>query len=263
MTIDFLGSLGHFAFRHVPYSDADGLIELMDREGIDRVVVSGLECVMYRNVQKGNELLAERISGHRERLIPAAVINPAYAEAAEDAALCIDTMGMKAIRLYPNYHGYVLTDPCVRDVAAVAQERDVPLCIAFRAEDERQRHWLLADLPAVEPADVLGLARAFPDVHFVLERGTFGQIRRMAADAPETTNWLVETSARFLAGPPNPGLKEIVETLGSERVLFGTDIPLQYPRVAFIRLDSLGLEEGDREKIMGGNAARILGLQKK
>ncbi|MDP6778823.1 MAG: amidohydrolase family protein [Candidatus Latescibacteria bacterium] len=260
MTIDFLGSLGHFAFRHVPYSDTDGLMGLMDREEIDRLLVSGLECVMYRNAQKGNELLVDRIAGHRDRLIPAAVVNPAYAEAEEDAALCIDTMGMRAIRLYPNYHGYVLTDPCVRDVAAVAQEKGVPLCIAFRVEDERQRHWLLADLPAVEPADVLTLFRAFPDVHFVLERGATGQIRRMVRDASEVKNWSIETSGRFLSSPPNPGLTEIIAELGTERVLFGTDMPLQYPKVATMVIESLGLDETAREHIMGGNAARILKL---
>jgi len=252
MTIDYVASMGNFAFRYVSHSDPVSIIQLMDEEEIDFALVSSLESIMYRNVQKGNELLAERISKHRDRLIPAAVINPIYPEAVEDTLCCLENLGMKAIRLYPNYHGYDPTDSGVASVVSVAQERTIPVSIAFRVEDERQRHWLV-NPPPVSADTVLSLIKAFPEVHFVLERASYNELNRLIRSAPEVENWSAETSGRFLSD-----LRQILDAIGSDRVLLGTDMPLQYSKVAILRLESL--DRASREKITMLNAARLLKL---
>ena len=254
MTIDYVASIGNFAFRYVTHSDPVSIIQLMDEEEIDFALVSSLESIMYRNVQKGNELLAERISKHRDRLIPAAVTNPIYPEAIEDTLYCLEDLGMKAIRLYPNYHGYDLTDSRVASVVSVAQEKAVPVSIAFRAEDERQRHWLV-NPPPVSADTVLSIIKAFPEVHFVMERASHGELNRLIRSAPEIENWSAETSGRFLSD-----LRQILDAIGSDRVILGTDMPLQYSKVAILKLESLGLDRVSREKIMMRNASRLLKL---
>jgi predicted TIM-barrel fold metal-dependent hydrolase len=253
MIIDYLASVGDFAFRHVVHGAAPDLVKLMDEEGIDRAVVSSLESILYRNVHKGNELMADRIDAYGDRLIGAAVINPSYPEAVEDAECCIKRFGMKAIRLYPNYHGYTLTDPRVGSVVSVAQEHSVPVSVAFRVEDERQRHWLI-DPPAVSPEDVLSLVKAFPEVTFVMERASGGELSQLIAGGPDATNWFAETSGRFSS--PGP----IIKAIGPDRVLFGSDIPLQYARPSLLKLQSLELDETSTQKIMEENAANILKL---
>ncbi|MBN1674800.1 MAG: amidohydrolase family protein [Kiritimatiellae bacterium] len=266
MIIDYVASLGSFAFRHVPDSDAPGLLRLMDGEAIDLALVSSLESVMYRNVQQGNLLLAERIAPHSDRFIGAAVINPAYAAAADDARYCLESLGMKAIRLYPSYHGYALDDSRVADVVSVARGTHVPVSIAMRVEDERQRHWLI-DPPAVASDSVARLLTVFPDVAFVIERGSFEELAALGTAAPQATNWSADMSGRFLSGPPGSTpagrhLKRLLATLGAARLVFGTDMPLQYPRVARLKLDSLELDATSRGQIAGGNAARLLGLSR-
>ena len=55
-------------------------------------------------------------------------------------------------------------------------------------------------------------------------------------------------------------LSEVVAALGSERVLWGTDAPLDdFAQRLGIVLDS-GLPEADQKRILGLNAARLLGL---
>jgi len=50
--------------------------------------------------------------------------------------------------------------------------------------------------------------------------------------------------------------------VGPERILFGSDFPLISPRRYFDQLNQSGLGEEERGKILGGNLARILGLEK-
>jgi len=270
MTIDYLAAIASFAFRNVPNSDTDGVLRLMDRESIDRALVSSLEAVMYRNVQAANELLAERIRGHRERLLGAAVVNPVYPQAAADARVCLTQLDMRAIRLYPGCHGYELdavrATPAFRELMGLAAECAAPVSIAFMIEDPRQQHVIVHPVP-VNAAAVAHTIRAFPEVNFVLERLAVGTFRTVLSEARDTSNWSVETSGRFLAvrppgseDYPHRGLPDLIEELGPDRVLLGTDLPLQYPRAALIKLEALDLPAEWREKIMGGNAARLLGL---
>jgi predicted TIM-barrel fold metal-dependent hydrolase len=50
-----------------------------------------------------------------------------------------------------------------------------------------------------------------------------------------------------------------VERLGADRVLFGTDYPMQHPSVELAKLHALDLTDEARDKIAWRNAHRILG----
>ena len=271
MIIDYLAGVGHFAFRNVPDSDPSDLLKRMDREGIDMAVVSSLECVMYRNVQAGNELLAERLKGRGDRFVGAAVVNPDYAGAADDARVCLGEMGMKALRLVPGYHGYGLGEapdsPDFRAVMSVAEEFNAPVSIAFIVEDPRQRH-ILVNPPPVRVADAARVIRAFPKVRFVMERATRYEMTELHALAGDASNWFVETSGKFLTVTPadapesyrHRGLPDIVDLLGVDRVLFGSDMPLQYPRAALMKIRAARLDDARLNQILSGNARKLLGL---
>jgi len=55
----------------------------------------------------------------------------------------------------------------------------------------------------------------------------------------------------------------VSEIVGAEKILFGTDFPLIRPQRYFQELEESGLPRGDREKILGLNASRLLGLDGK
>jgi predicted TIM-barrel fold metal-dependent hydrolase len=50
------------------------------------------------------------------------------------------------------------------------------------------------------------------------------------------------------------------QIVGPEKILFGTDFPLLSPQRYFKELEDSGLSEEDREKILGLNVSRLLGL---
>ena len=262
MIIDYEAFLGHFAFRRVPNSSASGLLKQMDGEGIDRALVSALECVTYRNVQAGNEILAERLAHAGNRLMGAAVVNPIYPRAAEDARRCLTDFGMKALRLLPRYHGYRLGEevqaPGFRSAMTVAADLAVPVSITFEIEDDRQHH-LLFKPSQLAPDEIAAAIRAFPAVNFVLERISASPVRRVQLLAKGAANWCVDISGRGMYGATvHQGIADVLDWIGPDRVLLGTGMALQYPRAALLKLDSLSLDQDTLRKIKGDNAARLL-----
>jgi len=63
LIIDSNAYIGHWPFRRLRYNTADGIIELMDRCGIDKAVVGSINSVFYKNYQAGNEELVEETVG--------------------------------------------------------------------------------------------------------------------------------------------------------------------------------------------------------
>ena len=121
MIVDVNAYLGHFAFRRLRHNTAASLLALMDSKKIDKAVVSSADAITYRNAQAGNEEVAAETSGHRDRLIPFAVINPFYAGWRDDLKICREEFGMTGLRLYPKWHNYRLSDPCCRELVADLQ----------------------------------------------------------------------------------------------------------------------------------------------
>jgi predicted TIM-barrel fold metal-dependent hydrolase len=170
MIIDVNAYLGHFAFRRLRYNTAALLLSLMDAKRIDKAVVSSASAITYRNAQAGNEEVAEEVRGHRERLIPFAVINPSYAGWQDDLKICHEEFGMTGLRLYPKWHNYELSSPCCRELVKTATERGMAISIPIRVEDNRQRSWLLnvSDVPLEE---IVELVKAHPKARFILLNG--------------------------------------------------------------------------------------------
>ncbi|MCU0913290.1 MAG: amidohydrolase [Planctomycetes bacterium] len=258
MMIDVNAYLGHFAFRRLRHNTADSLLTLMDARKIDKAVVSSAAAITYRNAQAGNEEVAEETKGHRDRLIPFAVINPFYAGWQDDLKTCREEFGMRGLRLYPKWHNYSLSDPCCRELIAAATERGMVISIPMRVEDNRQRSWLL-NIPDVPLAEIVELVKAHPDARFLLLNGlgyTSSPLGRKNNGLP--ANYAIELS-RLSAVLANE-LGQLIANLGVERLLFGTGMPFSYPDPALVKLEVLDASESDKEKIRSQNAATWLRL---
>ncbi len=257
MIIDVNAYLGHWPFRRLRHNDAEGLLALMDRAEIERAWVSSASAIFYKNAQAGNEELAEQVSGREDRLVPFAVINPAYVDWEHDLQVCVEQLGARGLRLYPHYHDYALSDPCCNELIAAAAEKDLVVSIPLRQIDQRQRHWLL-EIPDVALPELEALVERHPDARFVFVNGagfTGSRLGQPDSDLPD--NYALGIS-RMRATMGNE-VGALVENLGADRVVLGTGMPLKYPEPALLKVEVLDAPEEAKQAILGGNAERMLG----
>jgi len=202
--------------------------------------------------------LAEEVKGHRDRLIPFAVINPFYAGWQDDLKICHEEFGMAGLRLYPKWHNYNLSSPCCRELVNAATERGMVISIPIRVEDNRQRSWLL-NVPDIPLEEIVELVKAHPKSRFILLNGlgyTGSPLGRKNNGLP--SNYAIELS-RLSAVLANE-LGQLITNLGAERIMFGTGMPFNYPDPALVKLEVLDATEAGKEQIRSQNAATWLRL---
>jgi len=257
--IDLNAYLGHYAFRRLRNNTATALLPVMDKAGIETALVSSAAAITYRNAQPANEDLAAEIRAHSRRLLGCAVLNPAYAGWREDLAVCHEKFGMRALRLYPKWHGYKLTDAACVELARQAASRGMAITIPLRVEDRRQQSWLV-DVPDVPADEIAGLLRAVPQGRFVLLNGsgyTGSVLGRANNGLP--ANYAVDIC--LLRAELDNEIGALIDTLGASRVVFGTGMPFHYPEAALLKMDFLDRDEGVKRLVQVDNARSILGLR--
>lgn len=258
MIVDVNAYLGHFAFRRLRHNTAASLLALMDSKRIDKAVVSSASAITYRNAQAGNEEVAEEVRGHGDRLIPFAVINPSYAGWQDDLKICNEEFGMTGLRLYPRWHNYQLSSACCRELLNAASERGMVISIPIRAEDNRQRSWLL-NVPDVPLEEIVELVKAHPKARFILLNGIgYTRCPLGRKDNGLPSNYAIGLS-RLSALLANE-IGQLITNLGAERVMFGTGMPFKYPDPALVKLEVLDASEANKEKIYSHNAMTWLRL---
>lgn len=255
MLIDTNTYLGHWAFRPLPWRDADSLLRAMDAHGIDQAFVSSASAILYRNPQAGNEELFAETRAHPDRLIPFAVINPTYADWEHDLAVCCEEFGIRGLRLYPKYHRYSLGDANGNALIEAATARGLVISVPLRVEDYRQRSWLL-DIPDVTPHEVAEAARAHPKAKFLPVNGmgylhtAFGKPGEVQGD------YSLEISR--LTAVLQEELQKLIAAVGPDHLVFGSGMPFTVPEVPLLKLELLDLPEDAMEAIRWKNAARLI-----
>jgi len=244
LIIDFHSYLGR-----EPYGDhaqrADELVAAMDRCGIDVTVVApfvdspGPDASAHRTLE-------EACQQFPQRLIPFARLDPRYgAQALAMLEMAIDSMGFRGVLFSPvstnslPYHRGVL--PMMRTAA----ERAIPVLIPS------------GNSYVGLPEQIAWLAAAVPDLSVIVgHMGTAAHAVRAIALAAEHPNLYLETSLQ-------QGVRRLplaVDRVGAERILFGSAAPYGQQDVELLKVRKAGLDHVSQAKVLGQNAARLLGL---
>ena len=163
---------------------------------------------------------------------------------------------MKGLRLYPKWHNYQLSSTCCRELVNAASERGMAISIPIRAEDNRQRSWLL-NVPDVPLDEIVELVKAHPKARFILLNGigyTRNSLGRKDNGLPSNYTIGISRLSALLANE----IGQLITNLGIERVMFGTGMPFKYPDPALVKLEVLDASEAEKEKIRSQNAMNWL-----
>lgn len=251
MIIDINTYIGHWPFRQVRNSTAEGVIAKLDKAGIDMAAVSSMNAIFYKDTQQGNEELMEEIKQYKDRFIPFAIINPVYTGWEKDFLRCVDDLGMKGLELYPYYHQYKLTDEPAVKLLKMAGDKGIPVHLPCAVENIRQRHWMdtLENLSINEVEQALTLA---PKTDFIISNGpTLSYSQRLKNVSDTREGRVYYDFARVDVFESN--LEKLIEAAGIDRVVFGSQAPFQYVDTQLVKVHYLGLSQEDKNKILHGN----------
>ena len=255
MIIDINAFIGEWPFGELPYRTADGLLTLMDRNGIDIAAVSSLHGLFYKLCDRANRRLWEDIQGHGDRLVPVGTVNPAFPGWERDLKQCRDDFGARAVKLFPAYHGYAPDRTECSDAVDAAAEMALHVMLSFGFEDPRVHQWTL-QIPSIDVQAVARLASTKRGKRLVLSAIHTGEARGVLS-AAEESDYCVEIS--HMEGPIMC-VQQLVKDMGAGRVLLGTQAPFMNPKGAMLALGEPGFEAGDLARVLGGNANALLGL---
>jgi hypothetical protein len=256
MRIDVNTFLGGYPFRRVPGASAAALLGAMDRVGIDQAWVSHLPSVFWKNPADGNAWLYDATSAE-PRFRPVPAVHPGLAgwEAALSEAA---NRGAPAVRCDPTWYGLDPGGPEMRVLAAACGSARVPLLLAVRFEDGRQRH-PRDTAPELPAAGVRALVRSHEEVRLMVTHADRAFIEEVHFGSTPDEASRIWWDICWIWGPPEDHLRTLLGTVGVGRFVFGTGQPLRIPEASVAKLDLLELAVDQRTAVEAGNAHALAG----
>ncbi len=241
----------------------DALLRAMDAGGVAHAVLLGWYWEKPDTCAWQNRFYAECVQAHPDRLSAFATVHPAAgaAGAVEEVRRACGEGLIGIGELSPHSQGFSVQDPAFGEVLSLAADLKLPVNL-HAADPESRRFPGWVETPA---KDFVWLARTFPRTIFVLAHWG-GMLALRDTRLAEMDNVYFDTAASPLLYDERVWA-ETVPVLGRERVLFGSDYPLNlYPRVRVeVEMRSFLSEArrgGADEGVLGGNAVRLLGLRR-
>jgi predicted TIM-barrel fold metal-dependent hydrolase len=226
----------------------EGLLRNMQLLGIDKAVIFTTQG-FYSDTRAGNDQLADAAARYPDKLYPWATVDPHEGEAAVlELRRAIRELGMGGLKLHPWVQGFSTTNPKMDMLMEELVSLGVPLIFHDGSP------------PFATSLQIANLARRYPTVPVILGHGGLRELWPDALRAAaELDNLWLGTS-----GVPYHGLQKMVDTLGPDRIVFGTDGGAGHPSTMAYRLEvvkMLQVSEQALDAILGENMARLMGLE--
>ncbi|MBM3933837.1 MAG: amidohydrolase [SAR202 cluster bacterium] len=224
-------------------------VDIMDAAGVDRM---GFNCIYFDDERKSHNVVADWVSKYPDRFIGVAFGTPRHPdETIPELERAFDQLGFKYMKIYPTYYTKPVDDPSYDLIFEWANSRGIVImCHSSNVAD-----WDTLTLPT----KFIGLAKRFTKVKWLLAHSgnaMRGQVLAVEA-AKQCPNIYLEICTSFAEAGT---IEFLVNGAGEDRVLFGSDIPLMDPRYHVGRVVTADISEAAKQKVLGLNAKKLLGL---
>lgn len=237
------------------YSSPRAFLGLMDECGIDYAVILA-ELAPITTGIADNQYVA-RFCSESPRLIPFASVNPAMStNPAKELERLVLEEGFRGLKLYPTYQHYYPNEARMYPLYAKAQELRIPVMLHVGSSVFQGSRLKYGD-----PIYIDDVAVDFPDL--ILVQSHSG--RPFWYDKAFALARLHPNVYMEVAGLPPSRLLTYFPDLErlADKVIYGSDwpgVPTIKENIVAIRCLEIG--EDAKERILWGNAARVLGIQR-
>jgi predicted TIM-barrel fold metal-dependent hydrolase len=171
--------------------------------------------------------------------------NPRLPGYLEEVERFLDHPKFLGLKLHPLIDGYHPNEPGVHPMMALLEDRGGLPVLVHCGHPIFTLPWSIEEL-----------AVAHPDVRVILGHMGHGNVVYINASidvAARNPNVYLETSGM----PMHTKIKEAVDRIGPERVLYGSDVPFHHPAVEILRVQVSGLEPEHLEQVLRTNARAL------
>jgi len=223
------------------------LLAQQERAGIDLSVICSVATVPEQ-AQSINNFIASCASEHPGRLLGFGSLHP-FMEHPGDEVERIISLGLKGIKLHPDFQRFHIDDPKAYPLYEAAAGR---LPVLFHTGDCRYEY--------SHPARLKKVLSDFPALTAIAAHFGGWSVWEDGADyLADLENVYVDTCSSLYSISPQTALK-LIDRFGAQRVLFGTDFPMWNPGEELERFDKIPLSEEQRRMILHENARRLLNI---
>jgi len=237
-------------YQMTPFTDgtAGGLSRCAEAAGVDLVVIQPV-ATKASQVRSINDWAAALDC---PRVVSFGALHPDL----EDVAGEVDRMvslGLKGVKIHGNWQDTYVNDPRMFPIYEAARGR---LICMFHAGDELTPF----DPQKATPAMIADVHSQFPDLTIIAAHMGGYLMWTQAEDYLVGKNVYLDTSACWPRVLDDNRMLSMIRRHGADRIVFATDLPMGNPQEDIARLGQLGLTDTELETVLGGNAARMLGL---
>lgn len=220
----------------------------------------------------GNDNLAKIVDLYPDKFIGFAHHNPFGDDAAAELKRAVNELGLKGYKLLAPSINRPIEDEAAYPVWEMCAELDIPVLIHFGIQGGGGG---IATHENINPLKLHNIAKDFPDVNFVVPHFGCAWIRETLQLCWACANVSIDTCGsnqwvRWVDGDwtVKKLFRKYMETIGPERIIFGTDSSY-FPRGFAIRYlqdqirdcRELGMTHEQLQMIFGGNAAKLFKIE--
>lgn len=193
------------------------------------------------------------------RFFPLCSVHPADGKAAAKELGRVARLGARGLKLHPNTQQFDVADSSVRRIVATAAEFHLPVLFDAYSPFDADQAGKFVRLAMELPDARLILAHAhgprFPEllVYEILARYDWWK-RNVWIDLSATATLLAD-------GPFATQLLWVLRKVGTDRLLFGSDFPLDDPRRAIAAVAGLGFSSDELLRVFYRNARDLFELR--
>jgi uncharacterized protein len=245
-----------------PRAKLAGVTELlrnMDETGIGKSVILGFPWQNSDLAREHNDYVLEAVQRHPDRLVGLCCFSPGLREAARETERCLKARlaGVGELAVYNDG----LTAGVVAALKEVMGITRASNAIVLMHTNEPVGHQYPGKTP-MTLGQIYEFVRSYPENRIVLAHwgGGLPFFSLMKREVKEALNnvWFDTAASPYLY---DPRIYRVVgDIVGFEKILFGSDYPLLGPSRYFEEMEEAGLPPYVRDKVTGGNAARLLGI---
>ena len=251
-----------YSEKNAKLATADELISSMDKAGIDISVIVNIGWTTHELCVETNDYILESIARYPRRLIGFCTVQPYSYEAALTEIERCARAGVRGVgEIRPDIQLFDLRDDEVIE-PLIKVIREHQMILLTHASEPVGHHY--PGKGAITPETLYPFISSYPDIPIVCAH--WGGGLPFYALMPEVkqamSNVFFDTAASPLLYSPQI-YNQVIQLVGAERILFGSDYPLLAQRRLLEEIKSLNLPEETRGLILSSNAQKLLGIKGK